>query len=427
MSTEVKHQHKLASVKQFNCKNCGNALSVLHPRAQYIACPYCGTELEANTEEHKILSALSTPKSHPPLSFIQLGHKAQLDDINYQVISRTRWKMDYQEYWSDEDGSGYSTEVWVYDEWLLLSEYYTYLYLIEDREGYAISEEITPELPILRPKNLKMRLFKDQRQRRILEYGKASVIFFEGESNYQIKKGDETQFSMFRDHGIDFLAEWRIDPSTSAIKEIEFFREKPISKARLLDAFAMNPSVLEVKKHYEHWGFVKNLAFVAAIGMGLLILMAYGAGKEIFQQTISVSETLDKEVLSLPVEVSEAGLYRLKLGASSLANETEIYVFAYILDDGEKPINVVDTDFYYYTGVDSEGRWTESDMESSQAFQIHQPGTYYIQLYTNQERVSPSGTISVALVKGIWLKRYFAVGLIGFICLWIFAYARRNF
>lgn len=426
MSTEIKHQHAQARVRQFNCGNCGNALSASHPRAKYIVCNYCGIELESDSEEFKILEYLTAPKSHPPLAFIKLGHKAELDGISYTVISRTRWKMDYKEYWSDEDGSGYSNEIWVYDEWLLMSEYYTYLYLVEDREGFAISEEITPEIPSLRPDNLKMKFFKDQRSRRVLEYGKAEVIYFEGESNYQIKKGDEVQFTMFRDRGIDYLSEWRMDETKKEIKEIEFFQEKPISKARLLEAFATNPEVLEVKKRYEFWGFVKNLAAMSLVGMLGLLLVAFVSGNEIFRQTVTVAETLDQGSISLPVEIPASGLYRLKLGASGLSNQMEIYVFAYILDEEEKPINVVDTDFYYYTGTDSDGRWTEADMDASEAFRIQNPGTYYIQLYTNQERISSSGTLTVALVKGIWLKRYFILGLIGFICMWLFAYFKQN-
>ncbi|MEM9722521.1 MAG: hypothetical protein AAGA10_24850 [Bacteroidota bacterium] len=428
MSTAIQEQNKLASLHQFNCQNCGNALSVQNPRAKYIVCQYCGSQLDAQSDTHQVLKKLlANPEKHPPFSFIKLGQKASFQGIDYQVIARTRWRMDYMEYWSDEDGSGYSKEIWVYDEWLLLSEYYTYFYLVEDRSGFSVVEEIVPETPMLRPKDKRMKFYKGQNKHRIQEYGKANVIFFEGESNYQINKGDEIQFSMYKSRGIEYLAEWRLDPTKKYTKEIEFFKETPISKARLLEAFAANPSVLDVKKRFEHWGFVKKLGIWATALMGVLLLYATISGAEIFQQSIPIAQTLDREVLSLPVEVPDAGLYRLKLGASGLSNEQEVYVFAYILDKDSTAINVVDTDFYYYTGVDDEGRWTEKDVGSSEVFRIENPGTYYIQLYTNQDRISQQGTITVSLLKGIWLKRYFIFGLIAFICIAIGAYVKQHY
>ena len=427
MSTAIQEQTKLGSLHQFNCQNCGNALSIQNPRSKYIVCQYCGSQLDAKSDTHQVLHKLaSNPEKHPPFSFIKMGQKATFQGVEYQVIARTRWRMDYMEYWSDEDGSGYSKEIWVYDEWLLLSEYFTYFYLVEDRQGFSVVEEIIPETPMLRPKDKRIKFFKKQSKHRIQEYGKANVIFFEGESNYQITKGDEIQFSMFKSRGIEYLSEWRLEKNSKQPKEIEFFKETPISKARLLEAFAANPTVLDVKNRFEHWGFVKKLGIWAAIFMGALLLYAGISGAEIFQQSIPVSQTLDKEV-SIPVEVPTAGLYRLKLGASGLSNEQEVYVFAYILDKDKAAINTFDTDFYYYTGVDDEGRWTEKDVSSSEVFRIEKPGTYYIQVYTNQEQISQQGTLTVSLLKGIWLKRYFIFGLIAFICIALGAFVKQHY
>ena len=64
MDSTIKTQDQLASVNQFNCKNCGAAHEVMNPRAQYVACQYCGSVLEANTEAHKVLQNLGKPEKH---------------------------------------------------------------------------------------------------------------------------------------------------------------------------------------------------------------------------------------------------------------------------------------------------------------------------------------------------------------------------
>ena len=151
MSAAIKTQSQLAAVKQFNCTNCGSALEVLHPRAKYISCQYCGSVLDTNSEDHQILKALDPPKKHKPLSFIRLGQTANFDGMKHQVIARTRWRMKYKEYWYEEGDSGYSDEIWIYDEWLLMAEDRTYFYLVEDKEGFHIVEDIVPHHPVLLP------------------------------------------------------------------------------------------------------------------------------------------------------------------------------------------------------------------------------------------------------------------------------------
>ncbi|MEL6133422.1 MAG: hypothetical protein AAFR59_08680, partial [Bacteroidota bacterium] len=203
MDSTITTQGQLASIKQFNCANCGAAHQVMNPRAQYIACNYCGSVLDAQSEEHQILQQLGNPEKHHPFSFIKLGQKAIFDGKEYQVISRTRWRMRYKEYYYEEGEQGYSNEVWIYDEWLMIDANYMYFYLVEDKEGYWISEEIVPETPMLLTRDRRMSFYQQQSPKVVREYGQANVVFFEGESNYTIKKGDEIRFASFKDRGID--------------------------------------------------------------------------------------------------------------------------------------------------------------------------------------------------------------------------------
>ena len=415
MDTSIRTQDQLALIKQFNCPNCGNALEVLHPRVKEIACKYCGSVLDARSETYQILKELGKPTRHTPMSFIQIGLVGQLGGHTYQVIARTRWRMNYMEYWSDEDGSGYSKEVWVYDEWLLLSENRTYFYLIEDKEGYWVSEEIIPELPQLKPpKNMHMKFFQNQRPRRVREYGEAKVIYFEGESNYQIGLGDQIQFTMFRDRGIDYSSEWRVGKNSKDIKEVEFFKETPISRRRLLEAFKENPAVVQILQREANWAFVFRVALFSFLGMlGLLLFSAFNPGRSIFSQQVEINAQLSEtqSLLSEPINISDPGLYQLRLRTQSLPENTEVYIFAYVLDEAQVAVNSVGGNFYHWTGVDDEGRWTETDKTTRKLFRLKEPGTYYVQVYASHEN-DYMGPLSIQVNKGIWLSRYFLVGVI---------------
>ena len=272
MDTSIKTQTILAPVKQFQCPNCGNALEVFNPRAKYVGCNYCGCFLDAASDEHKILRKLAQPSLHKPMSFIRLGQMVTLSEKQYQVIARTRWQMNYKEYWSEEGESGYSDERWTYDEWLLISEHRTYLYLVEDREGYAFSEEIVPELPSLLTKDLRMRFYENQRSSIVQEYGKATVSYFEGESNYRIMVADEIRFASFKDGRSDYLVEWRMSEKGDEIKEVEFFKEIPVRRWDLVEAFDDNEEIGVMKAIESKWRFVNQVALAGALAMLLFLL-----------------------------------------------------------------------------------------------------------------------------------------------------------
>lgn len=386
----------------------------MNPRAQFVACPYCGSVLDANSETHQILKTLSEPKRHPPFSFIRIGQVARLGNHLYQVIARTRWRMKYKEYWSEDGESGYSNEVWVYDEWLLIAENKTYLYLIEDRSGFHLSEEIIPQLPVLLPDNLRMRFYPQQRSQIVREYGDAESIYFEGESNYQIAVGDQIKFAMFRDRGISYSSEWRLH-TKKVIKEVEFFKETPISRRRLVEAFSENPEIGEMRKREEEWRFrFKMLGNTFVLLLILFVISLIYPGSTVFEESVQVSPeymSAEKGFTSSPIEVSDPGLYRLKLSARGMQENAEMYILTYVLNQDSAAINRLDNEFYFYAGYDDEGRWEESDRSTGKYLRIKESGTYYLQAYVDTQYAN-MGEFKMTLYKGPWMSRYFAIGLI---------------
>ncbi|MEM7658949.1 MAG: hypothetical protein AAF399_22690 [Bacteroidota bacterium] len=411
--TRIKTQSQTASVKQFNCANCGAALEILSPRAKYIACQYCGSVLDAQSEEHQILNELGSPDRHPPMTFIQLGQIATFEEKAYQVLARTRWRMKYKEYWQEEGESGYSNEVWIYDEWLLMDANRTYFYLVEDKEGYYLSTEIIPEKPTLLPRNLRMSFFHKQPDQIVREYGQAEVIHFEGESNYQIKMRDQIRFATIKDRGIDFTVEWRMVDGGKEIKEIEFFREVPVSRRKVIEAFGNNEAIEELNRKESFWRFVYKTALFTAVAMGLMGMKAcFSDGNQMFQQSVEIAELGEENARwTEPMAISEAGLYRMKMEVKSMNQNSEMFLFAYILDQDSLAINTMDGEFYWYTGVEDGERWTESSLSSDRTFRLEQSGTYYLQIY-KEKTYSGGGTVSVTIYRDVWLSRYFIMAFV---------------
>lgn len=230
---EIQPPKFVQDIRQFPCPNCGNQLQLINKKTRYVGCNYCGIVSDPNSEASKIILKLNSPSKYPPFSFLKLGMKAYINGFKYQVIGRTRWQTTHMEYWKEEIYSGYGTEKWVYDEWLLMGERFDYFYIVEDADGFYISKNIIPKypnLPIFSPNLIYGIDPHPVKNQRLNEIGSAKVLFFEGESTYQIKPGDTIHYASYEKNKISYVIEWRTDEDNPhnqyEIKEIEFFEEK---------------------------------------------------------------------------------------------------------------------------------------------------------------------------------------------------------
>ncbi len=416
MATIIKEE-KLSSIEQFNCNSCGNGLEVFNPRAKYISCQYCGSVLDTKSEQHEILMSMSPPTEHQPMSFIKVGLLANFFDKKYQVIARTRWQQDYYEYWSEEGETGYSRELWIYDEWLMISEQRTYFYLVEDKDGYYISEEIVPDNPSLPNESSHWSFMKNQRPQIINEYGSASVIYFEGESNYQIKLNDLIQFASYKHKNTIYTAEWRINELNNQIKEIEFFKEDKISKKEIIQAFENNEELDGLRRKGEIWQWLTYGAFASAILFFVLMFTSFGGTKQVFTQTFNFAELNDSALFkSKPIQLDETGLYCIELRGGIEVTNSEAFVLAYFLNNEDEVINHLDGDFSVYSGFDSDGYWTESTEEADKLVKVKETGTYHAKLMLDRED-AVTGSVTLNIFSGVVLTRYYVIGWLIFLLL----------
>lgn len=421
MST-IRQQQYIKSVQQFKCSNCGGELQVLNPRTNFIACQYCGTVQEAKTPEHKILLQLSKPSQFPPMRFIRLGMEAAFDGIRYKVIGRTRWRTQYKEW--DAESSKYEDGTWQFDEWLLLSQYYSFAYLVEDKEGFAMSYPFVPRHPNLPTNDGWIKNFYSGDRTRVSEYGKATVIHFEGESTYQIEVGKEINFAEYKAGNTVFVVESHFYKDSTELQEIEFWREPALSYQQVLEAFANNPSVKTKKdtftnriKRYDF--FIRSFFLLAALCF-IAFLVSFSFNK-ILDVTYPVSNNFDSpsEGNIHPIAVTE----RFLLDKPGELVEVIVSINSNGFRDGwvgieicnaqDEVINTMEGDFY------DEG--DESITSTSKVYKVDKAGEYYIKVYIEpQSWISTSESGVRVEVDRVWmLGRYYLIGFIVFTGLFI--------
>jgi DNA-directed RNA polymerase subunit RPC12/RpoP len=426
VATTYVNSEKIAATKQLDCTSCGNALSLLNPRAKYIACQYCGSVLDANSDEHQILMSMSSPDQNAPFSFIKVGLIADFFDKKFQVIARTRWKQDYYEFWQEDGESGYSRELWIYDEWLLISEQRTYFYLVEDSSGYFISDEVIPDSPSLPGEGNTWNFMENHKPQVIKEYGAANVVYFEGESNYEIKIDDFINFASYKHKNAIYTAEWRLDNETEEIKEIEFFKETPISKKNVIKAFDANEELTVLQGQGQFW---KWLTYGSVAMFALFFVMMIGScgdgTNKIFEEQFLLN-TIDDEngVISKSFKL-EKGLHSLQIRGAIATTNTEAFMLAYFMNEDKDVINYIEGDFSVYSGFDDEGYWVESQDENSKLVKVKEAGTYYAKIMADREETT-QGQVTLTITNGVSLTRYYVIGWIIFLILGVVFYNKMK-
>ena len=435
MASGIQNTFVFKNVKQFKCPNCGAELRLINARTRYVGCQSCGTVADARSEAHQVVMRHNTPTKFPPKSFLKLGMTAEFDGIQHQIIGRTRWQSNYEEYWADDEGSGYTTETWYYDEWVLMSQHQTYFYLTEDEDGYTIVHPFLPKYPsvpystdidnqetnkvfsgIFKTKNKHHQPnFNTKASERVLEYGQAVVQYFEGEATYQICADDRVAFSMYQDGGDDFVVEARL-AADGSYQEIEFFREEPIAKKWLMERFRDDPSIApqlaeaaQILKSIRSWQMIFGAFFVVFL---FLLFTTFSGGKQIFRQTFSVPAATDttktdiqpRLVGQVPDFKLETGTVRLRLEAS-LPNGSDVWAGVEIAKANGQVVNAIDSEFYYESGAEDwvEGgesgteTWEEAQTSREELYRVTEPGSYTAQVF-----VAPTSPAKTQVTVSIW-------------------------
>lgn len=443
----VNTQQYFKQVKQFKCGNCGGEINIHRHRSNYIACQYCGAVSDITTDAHKTISKANNPSDYPPMSFIKLGMEGTFDGIKHYVIARTCWKNVYKEYWTEGFESGYSDEVWQFEEWLLVGENNTYFYLVEDENGYSVSKSFTPKFPSV-PFGSQITNFNTNAAERCSEYGHSTVEYFEGESTYQIKNGDRIGFASYNDGNASYITEWRIEKNNE-IKEIEFFEEIGISEKKLKQAFGLyknnQPLLEEDIKENKKRKFNRILLFLAAFVFLVLTIVSTTNEKGDFEPinatltkfntdmmfnklenkdaAIDSTQKIYKYVTASPVYIDETYNTLAIDIISKLTQISNAKITFKILDESMKEVKNIEM-----TLISEDPTSTEALEEKfDNIFKIDKSGNYNFDLQINTfgEGAYSNFDINIKIKEGIFISRYYIAGLVIFLLLAIFTNRRK--
>jgi hypothetical protein len=407
----------MPEVSRLNCPSCGASLSVNQKTSKVLACSYCGSVIDLKNSSHPILEQLDVVK-FAPQSFLKLGMIGRVEGVDYQIIGRICYSSTIRE-WDFEDKKYYA-EPWNFDSWILVNDKREFLYLAEDKEGFSLSRSFTPSAPkIPKPDDQYISFFSSGDLRIILEHTQARIDYFEGEFSWAPTIGTVVcQAEAGAEHDTDERrrsVEWRLDPETGEVDEVEFFNSKPISKLDLARGFNVKEVIQAEEAREKHKKEIMTWAkafYAAALLFAVLMIIALMRdGKLIAKHQADLTVVDGTELVYGPMQLSRKGsLYKIVL-TTSIPDNSWSWGGVELLDGSQQTINSVSKEFFRESGRDSEGPWSESVTRTSQLFKLSKTGEYYLRLI-GEKGTASRGKLTVSVYEGLTLARYYLLGML---------------
>ncbi len=411
------------------CPNCQHDSYSWDEDVRYMYCYNCGvaSDLAFNRPLNKSLNI----NDFAHYSFLRVGQILHLEEKEFIITARLRYRSAHKEYYTSDEGSGYSNETWYSDTYILKNTQEgknERFYLSEDKEGYSLGMPVTVDKTDADPTNLELftNFYNDRADYRITEYGSQFLEFFEGETEkedpYSI--GTQTHFATYQEGIWSYTVEqgdgWK-----------EFSAEKKISKEELYKALEGNPFIDTYQERENGFYTIRKITSAAAVVTFLVFLLSlFSDGTPISSMKVDTKDIDVKEgYLSKPIKIDNTTTnYNIDWGVQFKSTQNQgMYVVVELLDKEKNVINAVESDFWYETGYDSEGNWTESETSSSKYFKFVEEGDYYTRVYAKTDSTYFTDTtksqaiISVTVNEGALLSRYFLIlsGLLTIVALLI--------
>lgn len=359
------------AARALSCPNCGGTVTLR--AAGYsvtVACEYCASILDVSQPEVRLVTRYNEKASRLP---IPLGTRGTLDGTEWEVVG-----------WMARNDSGYP-----WQEFLLFNPYHGYRWLIEQRGGWSLGEQLT-RTPEGSWGGLKV---DGERYTPFFADGTARVTDVVGEFYWRVKRGDTVRTD-----------DW-VRPGAMLSREADD-REVSWSRSRWLPTPVV-AAAFGVPAHTRPWPplphqpspalpFVKSGIVIALLAVVALIVGAVisSGGRTLWEGSVPVAaDGRDQETTVGPIELTRPW-QRVRVSAAVPALSNGWVDLDYTLVDRKNQASFTASKAAErYAGRDSDGDWSEGDQTATADFAALPAGTYDLVVdYKGNNWVDPTAS-----------------------------------
>jgi hypothetical protein len=366
----------VAKAQAMFCPNCGGPIEFRgFGRALTVVCPQCFSVLDASSPLLKIVQQAQEAQSRR-MPLLPLGTRGKWAGTLWEVIG-------FQTRAVEEDGESFEWE-----EYLLFNPYKGFRYLTNYQGHFNF---VTPieSLPERRALGSRPAVFFENNLYRHFSGAQASTVFVLGEFPWRVKVGEEVLAD-------DFIHPLCVLSSETTSDEVTWSKGEYISSAELWKAFSLpdcpprpigiylnqpSPFTGKVGGTWGVFSLMLLFLFIIAVMFGIL-----SRGDTVFDEHYHYS-TADRGEPSFVTKVFEVEgrTSNLELSINTNLINNWAYFNLALINEASGDAFDFGREVSYYSGVDSDGSWSEG-AQSSTAIIPHVPaGRYYLRVEPEME------------------------------------------
>lgn len=357
-------QHQPTTI---GCASCGATLSIQDERAALVVCSYCGSHLELDQNQLKVIGA--GPDREWQFSF-ELGADFRWRGVRYEVVARMAL--------TEEAGDPPTLQ------YLLYHPAQGSFWLAEYQGNWDLSEP-THVMPKTGPFALAtgdVLQTHDGGRWLAVESGVTRLAYVDGTLPWVAKIGDMTHYAELV--AADGSGEtYEVEASGD---ELEYGRGRLLSVAEVRSASGrqdLPPPVVPRQDVVGRKRMFRRMLAIAALAVvvnGLLFLVAAAKGHTVLDQRFSADE-ITGEVLSQPFQLAKPDVpLKIELQCPRLDNAWMAADVA-VVQGEDDVVAVEDADISYYHGVEGGESWSEGSRTSDVYLRVPTTGPHRLLLH----------------------------------------------
>lgn len=388
-------------VINFQCPSCGAPAS-LESGEMTAECAQCGNPLR---RADAAVQQQSAAVGYATQSGIRLGTKTLIQGEEFEITGRLVL--------GERDEEGLSQ----WEEWVLIGERGTVLYLELDEGRWKLSRPFVPSRP-LGPAELQVLhegsgINLGDEQGIVTGSGTYQVLHVEGEFPYAVRRGQEHRYLDAQSLNGFVSVEW-------SEEAVEFYRGQVMGQRQLYVMLGMRDELaaLDVRERVLAGRRTAGKAWLGAALIALSFwLVSLNRGQAVAGAggTVRLAQAGEEGYRHGPFRLNGAGkLYRLVMRGS--LSQSSIWVGLVLEDAAGAQLAGAQRDMWDESGTDSDGYWHEADLKGQADFRLEKAGDYFIRVYAEPEpgrSIAPDALVAWSLHEGVIYPTYLGVyGLI---------------
>lgn len=382
-------EQKPSSVKVFNCTACGAGV-IIRAIGQTISvvCGSCGSIIDSTNENYRIIEKAANKLQVKP--YIPLGQRGKIRGTLWEVIGFMQR--------CDE------AEAYNWREYLLFNPMKGFCWLTEfdGHWNYLKTVKNTPEEHESSYKSYAtfMNKYYD-----LFLVGHAKVNFVLGEFYWRVRVGESVRVKDFINPPEILSSEATNDEVVWSIGEYiaaeEIKNAFPAELGPLPTQFGVAPNqpsaAAESNKFYLKWG---SIFLGILLLLQLIVFIPQSSGKELINEKFTFDQNDPEKIKVTSSFELPKDSQNIEITLWSPVQNNWLEVQADLVDEGTGESEGFEIGVEYYTGFDSDGRWSEGSNTNDKLISMMKKGKYHLNIEATSELIGPL-IYSVSVRSGV--------------------------